>query len=134
MGRDRASRPATAAPQASAAAPDSVANPDSAQRPADITHAIGNDQGPVDLRPAGIPAPIRDDAVVRAQIKDNSNGTYILDILQQQQQLLMRWPDRRADGLRVWIERETTLPDWNSSYASMAEHAFDEWHEAGFPV
>jgi predicted Zn-dependent protease len=134
MGRERAARPApppqprgTSADSASPAA----ATPSGSPPP---SGPVANDQGPVDLRPSGIPAPIRDDAVVRAQIKDNASGTYITDILQQQQQLLMRWPDRRADGLRVWIERETTLPDWNAAFPSMAERAFDEWQQAGFPI
>ena len=134
MGRDRASRPATR-PEPQGATADSADGP--APAVAAVEAPIGivaDDRAPVELRPSGIPAPLRDDAVVRAQIRDNASGTYITDILQQQQQLLMRWPDRRADGLRVWIERQSTLPDWSSAYVGMVERAFDEWQQAGFPI
>jgi predicted Zn-dependent protease len=137
MGRERAARPAIRPSAPTAAAPEStVADTPSviAAGQTTIPRALANDQGPVELRPSDVPAPVRDDAVVRAQVKDNAAGTYITEILQQQQQLLMRWPDRRANGLRVWIERETTLPDWNAAYPTMAERAFDEWQQAGFPI
>ena len=135
MGRERATRPSPR-PQPQGSVADSSATVAGATPSGVSAVAIpaANDLGPVDLRPSGIPAPIRDDAVVRDQIRDNATGTYITDILQQQQQLLMRWPDRRADGLRVWIERESSLPDWSPSYTAMAERAFDEWQQAGFPI
>jgi len=137
MGRERATRrPPRLQPQGSVAdTTAAVAGSAGASTSAvAIPPAAANDQEPVELRPSGVPAPIRDDAVVRDQIRDNASGTYILNILQQQQQLLMRWPDRRADGLRVWIERESSLPDWTPSYTVMAERAFDEWQQAGFPI
>lgn len=133
MGRARASRPARVVPQgAGADSSQAIATTPVAQLSA--ARPLANDQGPVELKPSGIPAPLRDDAVVRDQIRDNATGTYITDILQQHQQLLMRWPDKRSDGLRVWIERESTVPDWNAAYPGFAEHALDEWHEAGFPI
>jgi len=137
MGRERASRPATRSIPSSAAAPESTAADSTAvvaAGEAAASRTLANDQAPVELRPSDVPAPVRDDAVVRAQIKDNAAGTYITEMLQQHQQLLMRWPDRRTSGLRVWIERETTLPDWNAAYPGLAERAFDEWQQAGFPI
>jgi hypothetical protein len=91
-------------------------------------------EGSVELSPSDEPAPKRDNAAIRAQIQENEGGTYMFDILQQQNQLLMRWPDRRANPLRVWIERDVNLSDWNAQYPVVAEHAFDEWRAAGFPV
>lgn len=133
MGRDRASRPpARVVPQGDAEDTTTTTTATTATPPAST--AAASDQAPVELRPSGIPAPLRDDAVVRTQVRDNATGTYILDILRQRDQLLMRWPDRRAEGLRVWIERESTVPDWNAQFPAAAEHALDEWHEAGFPI
>jgi len=136
MGRERATRPVTR-PQSTATSAETTGAESTAVVSAGQAAApreLANDQAPVELRPSETPAPIRDDAVVRAQIRDNAAGTYITEILQQQQQLLMRWPDRRATGLRVWIERESTVPDWNAAYVGMAERAFDEWQQAGFPL
>jgi len=46
----------------------------------------------------------------------------------------MRWPERRVEALRVWIDRNPTLPDWDTNYPVVAESAFDEWQRAGFPL
>jgi hypothetical protein len=132
MGRERASRPRLV-PQGTVAdsAPVDRRDTSTSAVPARV---VANDQAPVELRPSGIPKPLRDDAVVRAQISDNANGTYIMDMLRENQQLVMRWPDRRLEGLRVWIERESTVPDFSATYPGFAEHALDEWHDAGFPI
>jgi hypothetical protein len=80
------------------------------------------------------PVPERDDAAIRLQLRDGESGTYIRNMLQQQNQLLMRWPERRIDALRVWIERSSSVPNWDPSYPVVAERVFDEWREAGFPL
>jgi hypothetical protein len=80
------------------------------------------------------PAPPRDDASIRTQIADNASLTYLQGILDEQGQMLFRWPDRRLNALRVWIDRRPTVSSWNVAYALAAERAFDEWREAGFPV
>lgn len=90
--------------------------------------------GMVEVRRSGEPAPERDDAAIRTQIRENTAGTYVLDVLQAQKQLLMRWPERRLNALRVWIDRYPDATGWKPEYALVAEHAFDEWREAGFPL
>jgi len=83
---------------------------------------------------ADAPAPQRDDAAIRFQLQDGETGTYIRDVLQQQNQLLVRWPEHRIEALRVWIERSSSVPNWNASYPVVAERVFDEWRVAGFPL
>jgi predicted Zn-dependent protease len=85
------------------------------------------------VRQSGNAAPTRDMESVRALIKEGSPGTYLPEVLAEQSQFLIRWPDRRA-AMRVWIERDIRPPDWNDSYPVVAERAFDEWREAGFPL
>jgi hypothetical protein len=80
------------------------------------------------------PPPRRDLATVQMLIRDGSPGTYLLDMLAEQEDLIVRWPDRRAEAIRVWIERNPNLPDWNSDYAVVAERAIEEWQRAGFPL
>ena len=89
---------------------------------------------PTELRASEEPPPVRDDGVVRQQIRDNENGTYIRAILDQQEQLLLRWPQRQREALRVWIERDVNMPDWDANYPVVAENVFSEWKEAGFPL
>lgn len=96
--------------------------------------AAAADVPPAELRASEEPPPVRDDAVVRQQVRDNASGTYILAILEQQQQMLLRWPQRQRDALRVHIARDAALSDWNANYPVVAEKVFDEWKEAGFPL
>lgn len=90
--------------------------------------------GMVEVRLSGEPAPERDDAAIRTQIRENVVGTYVLDVLQEQKQFLMRWPERRLNALRVWIDRHPDASGWKPEYSLVAEHVFDEWREAGFPL
>lgn len=78
-------------------------------------------------------APAVDTGAVRRLMREESGNTYIADILTQQNGALMRWPDRRTN-MRVWVDRAVSLPDWNPEYAVVAERAFEEWQQAGFPL
>jgi predicted Zn-dependent protease len=132
MGRDRGARRAAQPMIAEQSAP--VEPQGKADSAAGATAKNPELAGLVEVRLSGEPAPVRDDAAIRTQLIDAAPGTYLLDILQQQERLLMRWPERRAEALRVWIERNPDLPDWQANYPVVAEHAFDEWREAGFPI
>lgn len=76
----------------------------------------------------------RDDALIRAQILDGAPGTYINAMLDEDDRLLTRWPERRLNALRVWIDREPAVAGWDRSYWVAATRAFEEWRAAGFPV
>jgi matrixin len=41
--------------------------------------------------------------------------------------MLVRWPDMRATGLRVWVQSLSAVHDWNLQYTQMARNAFAEW-------
>jgi hypothetical protein len=88
----------------------------------------------VQLLMSGEPAPVRDLETIRGVIRDGAPGTYLLDMLVQQDSMIMRWPDRRMQPVRVWIERHPDLRDWDSNYPLVAEQAFEEWQRAGFPL
>lgn len=77
--------------------------------------------------------PPRDDAYVTELIREGSVGTYMPELLVQQDSFLMRWSSQR-NPVRVWIERTGALPDWDQSYPIVAEQAFEEWQQAGFPL
>ena len=79
-------------------------------------------------------APTRDTAAIRGLIRDGAPGTYFVEMLAEQDHLVMRWPERRMEPLRVWIDREPRLSTWDLTYALAAEAAFEEWQRAGFPL
>lgn len=78
-------------------------------------------------------APTVDTARVRDLLREGSAGTYLATQLAQMNNAVIRWPDRRT-AMRVWIERDAPFPDWDPQYPLVAERAFEEWQEAGFPL
>lgn len=80
------------------------------------------------------PVPERDETAIQTMLRDDGPRTYIHAMLQQQNRLLARWPNRQREALRVWIERDARVRNWDSQYPVVAEHAFDEWRVAGFPM
>jgi len=140
MGRTRASRRAVLSPASADTAPvepqgrvASVRATASSRVPTPALNVI-DAVPPAELRASEEPPPVRDDAVVRQQIRENEYGTYIRAILEQQQQMLMRWPQRQREALRVYIARDANIDDWDPNYPLAAEKAFDEWKQAGFPL
>jgi len=89
--------------------------------------------GLVTLRQSAEPPPARDAAREGELLREGGPGTYILELMSAQNNFLMRWPSRRS-AVRVWIERQPSLPDWDAAYPVAAERAFAEWQAAGFPL
>lgn len=87
--------------------------------------------GPI---PATTPAPPRDEPAIRIMLQDGAPGTYIMNILGEQERWLIRWPERQAENLRVWIERTPGVGNWSAEYPIVTENAFAEWRAAGFPL
>ena len=71
---------------------------------------------------------------LRRQVGNLAPGTYINDILAEQDSALYRWPEHLTDALRVYIEPKSDVSGWSSAYADMARTVFAEWEEAGFPL
>ena len=80
------------------------------------------------------PAPVVDSADVRARLAGGATGTYILPMLADGDWFLSRWPDRRADGLRVWVRPSSELEGWTPAYAQMARDVFDQWGSSRSPL
>lgn len=88
----------------------------------------------VALRSSAVGAPSRDLADVRARVNGGLPGTYLLDMLASQDSMLFRWPDRRAEALRVWVAPAITGADGAPDRQLAARDAFGEWATAGFPL
>jgi hypothetical protein len=124
-----ATTPAPQGAPATSAAPESVSSTDTLSV-RDTTQTSGL----VSVRRSGNDAPPRDLAALQERIREGSPGTYFLAMLQEQGDLIMRWPDRRVEPVRVFVERYTTLPDFDPNYPTVAERVFEEWNAAGFPL
>jgi hypothetical protein len=142
MGKERvrnAARPAadSAPDTTSPAAPQDPATPEGTATPQGTvtTHgSVTTPSAPTGAVASRNAAPRRDLATIQERIREGAPGTYLLHMLEEQDHQLARWPDRRAEPLRVWIQPTASIPDWNVTYPVVAERAFDEWRDAGFPI
>lgn len=71
---------------------------------------------------------------LRRRVAHLSAGTYLGEILDEQDSTLYRWPDRTTNALRVYVEPVSSLAAWSPQYPQLAREVFDEWSEAGFPL
>ena len=80
------------------------------------------------------PAPGSDYADARRRLAFSSAGTYIDEILAARDSTIARWPERRTDPLRIWIQPTSALVDWSPGNVALVRDAFLEWQEAGIPL
>jgi hypothetical protein len=92
------------------------------------------DMGALPLRTASLPAPIRDRDGIRRALRARGGGTYIGDVLAEEDSVLSRWPDRRSEALKVWVQPVAPVPSWDSRYPAHVRDVFPEWSAAGFPL
>lgn len=68
------------------------------------------------------------------RIRRSEEGTYINDILTERDSALVRWPDRHGKPLTVWIQPESPVADFTTSYVSVVRDAFEDWDALHLPV
>lgn len=71
---------------------------------------------------------------IRRRVTGLAPGTYIGDILLEQDSALYKWTEHLTDGLRVYVEPTSPVPGFTEQYPQMARGVFDEWSEVGFPL
>lgn len=73
-------------------------------------------------------------AELRARVANLAPGTYVAEILAEQDSVLYRWAERPGAAVRVFVEPASAAAGWSPAYPAMAEAVFGEWSEAGFPL
>ena len=71
---------------------------------------------------------------LRRRVWNLAPGTYINDILAEQDSALYRWPEHVSNALRVYIEPTSNVAGFDARYPEMGRTVFTEWSEAGFPL
>jgi hypothetical protein len=98
------------------------------------TSAIGQDIAARTIQrksdPPAKPATVDD---VRARIAAQPD-TYLDDMLADQGNQLIRWPDSNRQPLRVWIQTPSGLHDWNDGDVQIARDAITDWQDGRAPV
>ena len=81
---------------------------------------------------SGNPPPVRDLEEIQRHLRLGAPGTYIGDIIAEQDSQLVRWPESTV--FRVWIAPTTAATEWRPEYADSVHAAFDAWTAAGAPI
>ena len=88
--------------------------------------------------PATAPSPEMEPAPdrmrVRSRLADGSTGTYMSEVLAVRDSSLARWPDRRNQPLRVWVQDWNELPHFQTSFVPLVQAAFEDWASTGIPL
>jgi hypothetical protein len=68
-----------------------------------------------------------------ARLLARAQGTYIGELLAARDSVNFRWPDRRYDPMRVWVQ-QSTLEGFDPTSAALVRDAFTTWTAAGVPI
>jgi hypothetical protein len=76
----------------------------------------------------------RDVEEIRRKLREGSPGTYVNELLLHRDSALARWPDRRKNPLRVWVQPETPASELSVGFPEIVRRAFEEWVTTGIPI
>lgn len=76
--------------------------------------------------------PDRDPIAIATALETRTEGTYVIELLEMRSGWSYRWPDRRLEPMRIWIEPSTNAA-FRSDYARAVEDAFNAWAGIGLP-
>lgn len=82
---------------------------------------------------SALPAPGRDPARIAHILGSRSAGTYLGELLAARDSLNYRWPDRRTEPMRVWVQ-VSGLDGFDAGYPQLVREAFSTWQAAGVPI
>lgn len=71
---------------------------------------------------------------VRRRLAQSGPGTYIGEVLAARDSALARWPDKRANPLRVWVQPAPPLAHFKPGFVPLVRQAFTDWSESAIPV
>lgn len=63
-----------------------------------------------------------------------SSGTYIGELLDAHGGWNYRWPDRRSEPLRIWVQEPRDNSDYDATWAALVRESFSVWDGLGLPL
>ncbi len=77
--------------------------------------------------------PERDLERIAQLLASRSAGTYLGEMIVARDSMNVRWPDRRHEPMRVWVQ-ESALAGFDASWPGLVRGAFTAWADAGVPI
>ncbi len=85
-----------------------------------------------ELDSSAIAAPERDAIAIATALETRLDGTYLAELLEMRDGWNYRWPDRRLEPMRVWIQ-PSQLEGYQPDFARAVESSFNDWALIGLP-
>lgn len=82
---------------------------------------------------SSLPAPERDSARIRFTLDARGDATYLPELLILRDGWNYRWPERRADPMRIWVQTPSD-PDFDREWVPLVRESFDAWNGLGLPL
>lgn len=97
--------------------------------------AVADPEAPAPERPPQPrPAARPDPALVQRMLESSAPGTYIRAILDVQDGMVIRWPDRTFEPLTVWIQPTADIPDFRADDPLLVRDGFEQWTGPSLPL
>lgn len=75
---------------------------------------------------------VRDSLAIATALETRTEGSYLPELLEMREGWSYRWPDRRVDPMRVWIE-PSAHPQYQPEFVQAVEASFNDWALIGLP-
>ncbi|MBX3173963.1 MAG: matrixin family metalloprotease [Gemmatimonadaceae bacterium] len=82
---------------------------------------------------SGLPEPERDSVRIAFSLDARGPSTYLPELLAARGGWNYRWPDRRAEPMRVWVQAASG-PNWDDAYPALVREGFTAWEGLGLPL
>jgi hypothetical protein len=80
-----------------------------------------------------LPAPERDLDRIRFTLDARGNATYIHELLDTHDGWSFRWPERRGEPMRIWVQ-EPQHEAYDRAWTTLVREAFSAWGDLGLPL
>lgn len=82
---------------------------------------------------SSLPAPERDSTRIQFTLDARGDATYLPELLLLRDGWSFRWPDRRADPMRIWVQTPADAA-FDPGWVTLVRDAFSAWDGLGLPL
>jgi hypothetical protein len=82
---------------------------------------------------SNLPEPERDLERIRFTLDARGSATYLNELLDARDGWNYRWPERRGEPMRIWVQ-EPVQEAYDRAWTTLVREAFSEWGDLGIPL
>ena len=71
---------------------------------------------------------------VLRRLELSAHETYISEVIAAHDSALVRWPERKLEPLRVWVQPSARYESFREAFVPAVRRAFSDWTDVGIPM